>query len=455
MKKRVAFYTLGCKANQYDTEVMKEKIREEDGFELVAFEEDHDVSIINTCSVTNGADRKSRKYIRRAARKSKFVLVTGCYVTLNSDTITEISGVDGLFSNSQKTEIIDILKLAESNNSGTFFPDQGSWDIDRQAISRDSNHTRAFLKIQDGCSNRCSFCKVHFLRGPARSKSPARVVKETRNLGEHGFTEVVLTGINMAEYGENDEELARLIRKLAEVEEISRIRLSSINPEGITEELLEAFEETDNTCPYFHIPLQSGSNRILDRMNRGYTREYYLDRVNLIKQKLPNGTFGTDLMVGFPGERDSDFEKTLSMVKKVGFINTHVFRYSPREVTPASGFDGRVDSNVKKHRSEELRALAASVGQEQREKFLGRTLEMIVEEKSDRIHGRRGYSKNYLDLHLPENSLAKKIEGGETVTVKLIDVEDDYCVGKPHDRLKGENSASKRTTREGKENNTV
>ena len=360
MKKRVAFYTLGCKANQYDTEVMKEKIKEADGLEPVTFDEDHDVSIINTCSVTNSADRKSRKYIRRAARKGKTVLVTGCYVTLDSDTISEISGVDGIIPNSQKTEIIDILKRAESNDAVTFPQDPVNWDIDRQAISQDSNHTRAFLKVQDGCSNRCTFCKVHFLRGPARSKSPSRVVEETRTLGKRGFEEVVLTGINMAEYGENDRGLALLIRKLAEVEEISRIRLSSINPEGITEELLEAFEGTDKTCPYFHIPLQSGSNRILDRMNRGYTREYYLDRVNLIKQKLPNGTFGTDLMVGFPGERDSDFEKTLSMVEKVGFINTHVFRYSPREVTPASDFDGRVDSNVKKNRSEKLRWIWAN-----------------------------------------------------------------------------------------------
>jgi len=447
MVKRVAFYTLGCKANQYDTEAMKEKIRGEPGLELVPFDEEPDISIINTCSVTTGADRKSRKYVRRAARKSETVLVTGCYTVLDSDLLADISGVDGVFPNSRKKEVVRIIKRASSGSSDLLELKPGQWEIDEQTISRDSNHTRAFLKIQDGCSNSCSFCKVHLLRGPARSKAPGKVIEEARSLGQNGFEEVVLTGINLEEYGEKEYDLAELIRELADVETISRIRLSSINPGGITEKLLSVFAGSESTCPYFHIPLQSGSDRVLEKMSRGYTKGDYLAKIDLIEQKLPGATFGTDIMVGFPGETDGDFEETLDTVRGVRFINVHVFRYSPREVTPASDFDNKVGSTVKKARSKKLREIAASISREKRTEFLGEKLEMIVEERSNKVDGWRGYSKNYLDLHIPEATDTEGIAAGERVSVRVSEINDGYCLVEPGEakNVFGERSSAKVT----------
>jgi len=429
MTKKVAFHTLGCKANQYDTEIMKDAVRSEAGYGVEPFSGNPEIIVINTCSVTTGADRKSRKYIRRAARTGELVLVTGCYTVLDSEEIAEISGVDVIFPNSYKYEIIDIIGRAESGFRGKVEGSEGgTWDLNRRTISRDSNHTRAFLKIQDGCSNTCSFCKVRFLRGPTRSKTPNRVVEEARNLGEKGFREIVLTGINLAEYGTGDELLPELIRELSRLDEVSRIRLSSINPDGITRDLLRAFRDSDKSCPYFHVPLQSGSNRILNAMNRGYTREYYLDRVELIRSYLPNSTIGTDLMVGFPGEKEADFAKTEEMVKEVGFINVHVFRYSPRTATPAADFEEKVDSSEKKRRAEELRSIASSTSLVRRRRFYGENLDMIVEEPSNKIDGWRGYSRNYLDIHLHSDNLASKLTPGETTEVELSEVKEDFCL---------------------------
>lgn len=427
MSTRIAFHTLGCKANQYDTEVMKEAIQGEEGYRVVSFEEEADISVINTCSVTTGADRKSRKYIRKAARKEGLVLITGCYVTLDVDEITDIDGVDLIFPNSYKYEFPRVLEWAKRGVRGEVSEREAiNWDLDARSISRDRSHTRAFLKIQDGCSNDCSFCKVRFLRGPTRSKSPEEVVKEARELGSNGFEEIVLTGINVAEYGEEGLKLADLLGKLSGVEEISRIRLSSINPSGITSDLVDEFVDSEKFCPHFHVPLQSGSDMVLDSMNRNYDRGYYLDRINLIKKELSEPTFGTDLMVGFPGEDEADFRKTKEMVSRVGFINTHVFRYTPREETPASEYEGKIHSSRKKERGEELRKLASRTSQNQRRKFEGEELEMVLEDRSFALDGWRGYSRNYLDLHLPEEELTDAPDPGDALRVELKEAKEDH-----------------------------
>jgi len=451
MTKKVAFYTLGCKANQYDTEIMKDAIRNEPGHQIVPFSGEPDVTVINTCSVTSGADRKSRKYIRRAARNGDLVLVTGCYTTLNSDEIEDISGVDVIFPNSHKYEIVEVLKQAESGFRGKVEDPSGRvWDLDRKVISRDSNHTRAFLKIQDGCSNSCTFCKVHYLRGPTRSKSISKVIEEARRLGDRGFREVVLTGINLAEYGGEKGKLSELIDDLSSLEKITRIRLSSINPDGITPELLKVFEDSAKTCPYFHLPLQSGSNRILSAMGRGYTLEYYLKKIGLIRDQVTGSTIGTDLMVGFPGEKENDFNRTLEAVKEIGFVNGHVFRYSHRPVTPAADFEDKVDSSVKKRRAKQLRSLISSTSLTKRREFREKILDMIIEEPSDRIDGWRGYSKNYLDIHIPQEHCEKGIEPGETVQVELSEVREDFCLAEPlQSDQKGQKDA--KVTKAGKE----
>lgn len=431
MDKKVAFYTLGCKSNQYDTEIMKRDIRKTNGYNLVPFGDDSDIAVINTCSVTTGADRKSRKYIRRAGKQSGLVLVTGCYVTLDYETIDDIDEVDVIFPNSRKYEFIRILEMVESGHRGKISgKNKNSWNIDSKTVSSDTSHTRAFVKIQDGCSNSCSFCKVRYLRGPARSKSPLKVIKEARKLGKNGFRELVLTGINLSEYGNQGLKLAGLIEKLSQLEEISRIRLSSVNPDGITHNLVDVFSRSDKGCPYFHIPLQSGSDSILNSMNRGYTREYYLDKIDLIRDRIPGSTFGTDLMVGFPGETEKDYQLTKDMVRRVGFTNVHVFRYSDRDKTPASEYEDRVHSSVKNRRAKELRSLAASVSHKEREKFKDKELEMILEEPSNKLQGWRGYSRNYLDLHLPERDRTNGKGSGDVLKVKITEVNEDFCVAK-------------------------
>jgi len=432
MATRIAFYTLGCKSNQYDTEVMKKEAEKRPGYQVVSFGEDVDISVINTCSVTTGADRKSRKYIRRANRRGETVLVTGCYVTLDSDVIADIAGVDLIFPNSHKYEFQEVLEKLERGYTGIL--DEGeaiNWNLDSETLSRDRKHTRAFVKIQDGCSNNCSFCKVRYLRGPTRSKSPGKVLEEARKLGDNGFTEIVLTGINLAEYGEEGLNLPGLLEKLTGVKEISRIRLSSINPAGITEKLLEAFQRSRKLCPYFHVPLQSGSNNILDSMRRNYTREEYLERIEMIKKRLEAPTFGTDVLVGFPGEGEDDFKRTKEIIEKVKFLNLHEFRFTPREVTPAADYDDRIDSTVKKERADEISHLAAETAGKVRRRFEGSKLKMVLEAPSPVIDGWRGYARNYLDLHLPKDSIGERVDKGDTVTVELERAGGEFNLAKP------------------------
>ncbi len=428
MRTTVTFYTLGCRANQYDTEMLKEQIREDDRYRIIDFTKDADVYVINTCSVTQGADSKSRKYIRRAVRAGGIVLVTGCYVTLDVDKIEEIDGVDVIFSNAYKRSFGRILAQSLRGFRGVVSNDDlVDWDIGLERISRDSVHTRGFLKVQDGCSNNCSFCKVRLLRGPVRSKPVTEAVEEAKSLGKNGYNEVVLTGVNLAEYRSKGNALVELVTELDELEDISRIRLSSINPEGVTNELVEVFRESHKTCPHFHIPLQSGSNRILKSMSRGYTAEYYLKKIELLRNSLQNVTFGTDIMVGFPGETDRDVRETEKILREVGYINVHVFRYSPRLHTHAWEYDDDVQYSDKKERSDSLRSLASSISLDVRRDYRGKQLEMIVEEKSSRVNGWRGYSKNYLDLHLRSDQCNSDLSPGKVKSVEVLNVHDNYC----------------------------
>jgi len=432
MKAKIAFYTLGCRANQYDTEMMKAQLNGNEDIELVEFSEDADLYIINTCSVTNGADRKSRKYIRRASERGGLVLVTGCYATLDREDIITMPEVDVVFTNAYKRSLYEIINKSLNGFRGEMKRGKlSNWDINKERIVRDTSHTRGFLKVQDGCSNNCSFCKVKFLRGPTRSKPVSDVIAEVKSLEDNGFKEVVLTGINLAGYRNGGSGIADLIEEIDINTRIERIRISSINPQGITRKLVKVFQESDRTCPHFHVPLQSGSNKILDKMNRGYTLEYYLHKINLLQDGLKNVTFGTDLLVGFPGEEDQDVKKTEKMIAEIGYINTHIFRYSPREGTEASNYRGKVQSSVKKQRAQRLRKLASSVSLKEREKFLGQPLEMIAEEPSRYVTGWRGYSKNYLDLHIATDEDEGMVREGTLRRAVVTEVTEDRCLARP------------------------
>jgi len=305
-KKRVALRTLGCRANQYDTELMRERLCGE--FEVVAPEERADVYIVNTCTVTARAEAKARQYIHRYARRG-LVLVTGCWATVAPEEVAGVGGAGMVFSNVAKLQVRQLVREALAGRRGIVDPALNGTSLDRERIGCDSAHTRAFVKVQDGCDRGCTFCRTRIARGRPRSKSPRAVIAEVQDLVESGFIEIVLTGIDLAQYGrDNGASLAGLLWALAEIPGLARIRLSSIDLAGITPELVEFFRRSEKACPYFHIPLQSGDDLILRRMNRGYSAAEYLEKIAMIKENVPRATFGADVMVGFPGETEEQFD---------------------------------------------------------------------------------------------------------------------------------------------------
>ena len=423
MNKKISFYTLGCRANQYDTEMMKEKLKVK--YQIVPFGPESDIYIINTCTVTGKADSKSRKYIRKASRWGGLVLVTGCYPVLDREEIEEIDGVDFVLTNRNKNNILEILRERNENNGENLGK---SWSLNEQKISRDTRHTRAFLKIQDGCDKDCSYCKIKYVRGPSRSKSRKNVKKEVDSLLENGYPEIVLTGIDLADYGESKKDLPRLLKELSNKKGLERLRLSSINIDGITPEIIEVFKEEKELCPHFHIPLQSGSDKILRSMRRGYKASKYLETIQNLKTNLRGVTFGTDIMIGFPGEKEEDVEKTEKILKEIVYINYHLFPFSPRNYTDASSLPGQIPYETKKKREKRLKEIGSKKAKEEKEKFIGSKRELILEEESSKTGYWRGYTKNYIDVHIP--SLPKKYEReGNILEVKIEKVEYSHCVG--------------------------
>ncbi len=328
-RQRVAWRTLGCRANQYDTELMKSRLGE--GFESASPEEEAEIYIVNTCTVTAHAEAKARQYIHSYARRG-LVLVTGCWATVAPEEVAKIPGVALVFPNAAKPQVGRLVREALSGRRGIVRPESDGAPLDEERISRDTSHLRAFVKVQDGCDRFCTFCRTVFARGRSRRKSPQAVLAEVSGLVENGFVEVVLTGIDLASY----DDLAGLLWALDGLAGLKRIRLSSLNPEGITPELLEFFRESEKACPYFHLPLQSGDDSILKRMNRGYTVADYWEKVKLIKAALPEATLGADVMVGFPGETEEHFQRTYRLIEELRPLRLHIFRFSPRPGTAAS-----------------------------------------------------------------------------------------------------------------------
>ncbi len=422
--KTIAFRTLGCRANQYDTQMMREKLPKE--WKLVPPNNKADVFCINTCTVTNSSDSKSRQYIRQAKRKNpnSLILVTGCYAHSSPREVYNVKGVDVVFDNTQKSNIAKITKAALNGKRGIITGNGDRNRLTSEKITFDEKHTRAFLKIQDGCQKRCSFCKITYTRGPSRSKPIRKIIEEVKELVANEYREVVFCGINLAEYGKESQKigpennkypLLELLTKCAKINKLRRIRLSSINLEGISSKLLKFFTQTDKACPYFHIPLQSGDDQILRKMRRGYKAEDYLRKVNQIKSIIPNATLGCDIMIGFPGETEENFANTCQLVEELGFINTHVFRYSKREGTPAASFKNQVPERIKKKRMDLLKRITKRVEKREKSRFIGRNLQILIEEESPLACASwRGYSKNFIDVH---------IQGGDGLEPnKLVEV---------------------------------
>jgi len=407
--------------NQYETQMMRSLLAR--GFDLV--QDEAEVYLVSACTVTSLAERKARQAIRRLKRKypQAKVLLVGCLADAVARGVSDIREADLLGGNAWKGKIREAVHRALAGERG-MLPPIDPTPLDQERSARQPGRVRAFLKVQDGCDSSCTFCRTTQIRGPSRSKPIAATVTEARSLVGRGCPEVVLTGINLAQYSPSDGDLPRLVRKLVKIGGLRRLRLGSINPAGITQQLLEVAASDRRFCPHFHIPLQSGDDAILRCMNRGYTASSYLSRIELIRRFLPEATFGADVIVGFPGETEAAFSRTCSIVEEVGFVNLHVFRYSSRVGTQASDFPRVVSDKQRRNRAQRLAQLARMLRERCMETFIGREEGVLVEENRDGHW--RGYTRGYIDTVLEGGN---EITAGDEVTVRIAGVSGDHLEG--------------------------
>lgn len=403
----VAFHTLGCKVNHYETEGIWRMFMER-GYERVDFEKNSDVYVINTCTVTNTGDKKSRQVIRRAIRKNPdaVVCVTGCYAQTSPGEILEIPGVDVVVGTQDRKHMIDYIEQHKKTKE----PVNGVSNIMKNRVFEEmdvpefSDRTRASLKIQEGCNNFCTFCIIPWSRGLLRSRDPKNVIEQAQKLVDAGYKEIVLTGIHTAGYGEDmkDYNFAMLLRDLeTKVNGLKRIRISSIEASQITDEVIDVLDQSEKIVRHLHVPLQSGSDSVLARMRRKYATAYYKEKVMKLKQALPGLAITSDVIVGFPGETDEEFQETYDFIKEIGFSELHVFPYSRRTGTPAARMNGQVDDEVKNNRVHKLIELSNQLAKEYAAIYENEVLEVIPEEHStdkDNPNQLIGYTDNYLKV---------------------------------------------------------
>ncbi len=393
--RKAAFHNLGCKVNAYETEAM-EQMLEAAGYEIVPFAPGADVYVINTCSVTNIADRKSRQMLHRAKKMNPaaVVVAAGCYVqAAGKELIKKDEAVDIVIGNDRKKELPQILeryfaeqKAGEAGDE-VYLKDLASpTEYEELHIDRVAEHTRAFIKVQDGCNQFCSYCIIPYTRGRVRSRRPEDVAEEIRGLAARGYKEMVLTGIHLSSYGVDFEGgkpgLMELIGMVHQIEGVERIRLGSLEPRIITEESARFMAGLDKLCPHFHLSLQSGCDETLKRMNRKYTTEEYLEKCGILRKYFDRPAITTDVIVGFPGETEEEFEKTRAFLEQVHFYEMHVFKYSRRKGTRADRMEGQVPEPVKAERSDILLELEKKMSQEYRRGWLGEEVDVLLEEEA-------------------------------------------------------------------------
>jgi len=429
---KVAFYTLGCKVNQYETEAM-EKLFEDRGYTIVSHDEKADIYVINTCTVTNLSDRKSRQFIRKVKKLNgeAIVAVVGCYSQVAPEEVEKIEGVDVIIGTSDRKRIVDLCERAKAENGKINIVRSIKTYDEFEEINVDDikSKTRAYIKIQDGCNQYCSYCIIPYARGPIRSRKLEDIVREVEKLSASGFKEVVLTGIHVASYGKDlgDIRLHHVVERIAQIEGIERIRLSSVEPNLITKEFMEALVRSKKVCDHFHLSLQSGSDSVLKRMNRKYTRAEFKEKVELIRNYMPNAGITTDIIVGFPAETDEEFEETLDFVREIGFSRIHVFKYSPRKGTPAASFENQIHGSIKNERSERLIKLANQLMKDFSLKQVGKSMEVLVEEEVDGFY--EGYTTNYIRVKIPYEEAMGDLEG-KLVDVYISACDDEYLIGR-------------------------
>ena len=428
--KKVAFYTLGCKVNQYETEAMLE-LFEKEGYEKAETEDYADVYVINTCTVTHMSDRKSRQYIRRMKKKNPdaIIAVVGCYSQVSPEEILSIDEVNLVMGTNDRKKIVEEVKKIDASRKVSTVDDiMKVKAFEEIEINKTNWKTRAFLKIQDGCDRYCSYCIIPYARGRVRSRDLESIVKEVENLASNGYKEVVLTGIHVASYGkdikDSDIKLLDVIKQINDIEGIERIRLSSVEPILFTDEFVEAVSTMDKVCPHYHLSLQSGCDETLKRMKRRYTTEEYKAIVDRLRAAIPNVSITTDVIVGFPGETNEEFDKTYEFLKDIELTHMHVFKYSPRKGTPAATMENQVDPSTKHDRSEKLLQLNEENFNKFGQKMLDKEFNVLFEQKvGDNKY--EGLTENYVKVIVEsDNDISEQI-----LKVKIKDVKNEFLEG--------------------------
>ena len=436
MGNKVALHNLGCKVNAYEIEAMQQLL-EEAGYEIVPFEPGADIYVINTCTVTNIADRKSRQMLHKAKKMNPeaIVVATGCYVQTGGEKLEKDEAIDLVLGNNQKINIVEALAEYAENKPGHgshVIKINQTKEYEDLSIDHTAEHVRAYIKVQDGCNQFCTYCIIPYARGRVRSRNIESVLKEVRALAEKGYKEVVLTGIHLSSYGvdfpdEKKETLLSLIRAVHEIEGIQRIRLGSLEPGIVTREFAEGIAALPKVCPHFHLSLQSGCDKTLKNMNRRYSTPEYAEKCELIRRFYPAPALTTDVIVGFPMETEEDFEDSYEFVKNIHFYETHIFKYSRRQGTKAAAMDGQLTEAVKAQRSEKMLKLHEIRAKEYETAMIGRTLELLLEEEVE-IGGKTyfmAHSKEYVRAVI-EKTDAHKVN--DLVKAKAVDFADEHVL---------------------------
>lgn len=433
--KKAALHNLGCKVNAYETEAMQHLL-EEAGYEIVPFTQKADVYVINTCSVTNMADRKSRQMLHKAKKNNpdSIVVAAGCYVQTSEKEVLNDLSVDIVIGNDRKHDLVRLLEeySMDSVNDTVDDINDGKHDFEELFIDQTKEHTRAFIKVQDGCNQFCSYCIIPYARGRVRSRRFENVIAEVERLAANGFKEVVLTGIHLSSYGVDFEEatgLLELIQAVNAVKGIERIRLGSLEPKIVTEHFASELSKLDKICPHFHLSLQSGCDATLKRMNRKYTTKEYERGCELLRKYFVHPAITTDVIVGFPGETEEEFEQTEAYLKHIHFYEMHIFKYSKRKGTRAAVMPDQIDEQIKAARSEKLIALGHDMSKEFRKFYIGKNEEVLFEEKA--VIGDKeyfvGYTKEYVkvakktDENLENQIVSGRISGMLTDEILLFE----------------------------------
>ena len=420
---KVGIYTLGCKVNMYESEFVIAELKKA-GYTIGSFDDMCDIYIINTCSVTNASDSKSRKMIRNAIKRNKdaCIVVMGCFIEANQDYKED--GVDIYLGTKDKSKIVELLdEYFKNKNEIRDLTTEEQKKFEDMFITTFEGRTRAFIKIQDGCRNFCSFCIIPYVRGGCRSKDFNKVIEEVKSLTENGYQEIVLTGIHTGNYGVDIKtNFASLLKELVKIEKLKRLRISSIEITELNDEVLEVLKENSVIVDHLHIPLQAGTDKILKLMNRKYDLAYYRDKINKIRQIRPNISISTDIIVGFPGESEEDFEETINFSKDIAFSKIHVFPYSIRKNTKAEKMPGHLDNSVKKERARRLIKVSDELEKEYASKFIGKKVEILTENyKDDYTYGHTG---NFLYV-----KINKKLPNDEIIKVKITGIDDKTLIG--------------------------